>query len=160
MSRGQWMNYESFNLIDLIDELKTRIKEPFRADDTLHGMMIGGNDYYQLIQNIKDFLYSDDEKWNYENKTKVNKLLQKINYIELESINNSYLKLGKKYIIIGHDGCGRRVGDYLVINDNYEIEWIRQDFFEDKIGGTKDLLLHEERYFDFNKYLEVSEVEE
>jgi hypothetical protein len=154
MSRGQWTSYESFNLIELIKELKTRIEEPFRADDTLHGMMIGGKDYYQLIQDLKDFLHNDDEKWRSENKRKVNKLLKHISYIELESINNSYLKLGKKYIIIGHDGCGRNVGDYLVINDNYEVEWIRQDFFKEEIGCTKNLMLHEERYFDFNKYLE------
>lgn len=62
MSRGQWTNYESFNLIDLIDELKTRIIEPHRTDDFLHGMMIESKDYYSLKETIKEFLIDDDEK--------------------------------------------------------------------------------------------------
>lgn len=59
--RGQWVNYDSFNLTELIDELKTRIKEPFRVDDTLHGMMINRKDYYELRQMLIDFLIEDDK---------------------------------------------------------------------------------------------------
>lgn len=154
MSRGQWVSYDSFNLVDLIDELKTRFDNEMSVDSTLHGIIVVGKDYYGICKEIKDFLHRDDEKWRTENKEKVDKLLQKINYIELESINNSYLKLGKKYTIIGHDGCGRRVGDFLIIDDNYKVNWIRQDFFEEKNSCTKDLLLFEERYFDIDKYLE------
>lgn len=62
MSRGQWISYDSFNLVDLIDELKTRIKEPFRADDTLHGMMIVGKDYYGVCKELREFLKNDDKK--------------------------------------------------------------------------------------------------
>ncbi|MFR2889135.1 MAG: hypothetical protein ACLTDM_13180 [Clostridium butyricum] len=60
--RGQWVNYDSFNLTELIDELKTRIKEPFRVDDTLHGMMIVRKDYYELRQTLIEFLIEDDKK--------------------------------------------------------------------------------------------------
>lgn len=63
MSRGQWSNYDSFDLIELIDEVKTRIKEPFRADDTIHGAMIVGKDYYGLKEELKHFLVRDDEKY-------------------------------------------------------------------------------------------------
>lgn len=60
--RGQWINYDNFNLIDLIDELKTRINEPFRVDDTLHGALIVGRDYYGLCKELRDFLERDDNK--------------------------------------------------------------------------------------------------
>jgi hypothetical protein len=62
MSKGQWVDYESFNLVELIDELKTRIKEPFRVDDTLHGMMIIGKDYYSVCKELREFLEKDDKK--------------------------------------------------------------------------------------------------
>lgn len=58
--RGQWINYDSFNLIELIDEVKTRIKEPFRADDILHGALIVDKDYYGLCKELRDFLKRDD----------------------------------------------------------------------------------------------------
>jgi len=64
MSKGQWTSYDSFNLIELIDELKTRINEPFRVNDTLHGMMIVGKDYYGLIKELQEFLKRDDKKDN------------------------------------------------------------------------------------------------
>ncbi|WP_252225212.1 MULTISPECIES: hypothetical protein [unclassified Clostridium] len=62
MNRGQWTSYESFNLIELIEELKTRIKEPFRANDTLQGMMIVGKDYYGVCKELREFLIKDDKK--------------------------------------------------------------------------------------------------
>lgn len=46
--KGQWVDYDNFNVIELIDELKTRIKEPFRVDDILHGIMIGKKDYCEV----------------------------------------------------------------------------------------------------------------
>ena len=63
MSRGQWANYDGFNLVELIDEVKTRIEEPFRVDDTLHGALIVGKDYYGLKEELKQFLIRDDEKY-------------------------------------------------------------------------------------------------
>ena len=63
MSRGQWINYDSFNLVELIDEVKTRIEEPFRIDDTLHGALIVGKDYYGLKKELKKFLIRDDEEY-------------------------------------------------------------------------------------------------
>lgn len=64
MSRGQWVDYESFNLIELIDELKTRIEEPFRANDTLHGIMVSKKDYDTVCAELRDFLVEDDKKAN------------------------------------------------------------------------------------------------
>lgn len=70
MSRGQWTDYEGFNLIELIDELKTRIQEPHRVDDFLHGMMIKAKNYYSLKDTIKEFLLDDDEKHTIKYKCK------------------------------------------------------------------------------------------
>ena len=64
--RGQWTDYNSFNLIDLIDELKTRVKEPHRTDDILHGMMIASGDYFRLCNEIKDYIEKDDEIYKQE----------------------------------------------------------------------------------------------
>lgn len=64
--RGQWTDYNSFNLIDLIDELKTRVKEPHRTDDILHGMMIASGDYFRLCNAIKDYIEKDDEIYKQE----------------------------------------------------------------------------------------------
>lgn len=60
--RGRWVSYDSFNLTELIDELKTRIKEPLRVDDILHGMMIGRKDYFEIRQTLIEFLIEDDKK--------------------------------------------------------------------------------------------------
>jgi hypothetical protein len=62
MSRGQWTSYESFNLIELIEELKTRIQEPFRVNSALHGMLIVGKDYCGTCKELRDFLTEDDKK--------------------------------------------------------------------------------------------------
>lgn len=58
--RGQWVSYDSFTLIDLIDECKTRVKEPFRVDDILHGTIISGKDYNGICNQLKRFLERDD----------------------------------------------------------------------------------------------------
>lgn len=60
--RGQWADYDSFNLVELIDELKTRIKPPFRVDDTLHGAMIVGKDYSGTCKELRKWLKNDDRK--------------------------------------------------------------------------------------------------
>lgn len=60
--RGQWTDDDSFNLIELIDEVKTRIKEPFRVDDILHGALIVGKDYKGLCKELRGFLERDDDK--------------------------------------------------------------------------------------------------
>lgn len=60
--KGQWTDYDNFNLIELIDEMKTRIKEPFRADDTLHGVLIAGKDYQGMCKKLRKFLTEDDNK--------------------------------------------------------------------------------------------------
>lgn len=60
--RGQWDNYDSFNLIELIDEIKIRIKEPFRVDDVIHGALIVGKDYDGLCKELRDFLVRDDDE--------------------------------------------------------------------------------------------------
>jgi len=70
--RGQWIDYTSFNLTDLIDEVKTRVDEPYRADDILHGAMIAGKDYYGTCNEIKKFLIRDDTK---DCKTKPSQIL-------------------------------------------------------------------------------------
>ncbi|CEQ01657.1 Uncharacterised protein [[Clostridium] sordellii] len=57
-------DYQNWDLIELIDELKTRIKEPFRPNDTLHGAMIAGKDYYGTCNEIREFLIKDDLKVN------------------------------------------------------------------------------------------------
>lgn len=63
MSKGQWVkgSYENFNLIDLIDELKTRMECP-NVESTLHGMIIVGKDYYGLRRELIKYLNEDDEK--------------------------------------------------------------------------------------------------
>lgn len=55
-------DYKSYDLIELIDELKTRIKPPFRPNDTLHGAMICGKDYYGTCEILRDYLIEDDFK--------------------------------------------------------------------------------------------------
>lgn len=60
--RGQWINYDNFNLIELIDEVKTRISEPFRINDVVHGALIIGKDYYGLCKELRGFLERDDKK--------------------------------------------------------------------------------------------------
>lgn len=63
--RGQYVkgyDYNDWNLIELIDELKTRIEEPFRPNDTLHGAMIVGKDYYGTCEELRHFLIKDDMK--------------------------------------------------------------------------------------------------
>ncbi|MCD3232582.1 hypothetical protein IRP63_14100 (plasmid) [Clostridium botulinum] len=60
--RGQHINYDSFNLVELIDELKTRITPPFRVDDTLHGAMIVGRDYHGTCKEIRKWLEKDDRE--------------------------------------------------------------------------------------------------
>jgi len=60
--RGQWVDYDSFNLVDLIDEVKTRLNPPHRADDILHGAMIAGKDYKGTCNELREFLYQDDNK--------------------------------------------------------------------------------------------------
>lgn len=60
--RGQWTYYNSFNLIELIDEVKTRIKEPFRVDYVVHGALIVGKDYYGLCKELRGFLERDDRR--------------------------------------------------------------------------------------------------
>lgn len=62
MSRGQWSNYDNFDLIELIDEVKTRTNKPFRADDIVHGAMMVSKNYYGLKEELKKFLIGDDEK--------------------------------------------------------------------------------------------------
>lgn len=64
--RGQWTDYDSFNLVDLIEELNSRIEEPHRTDDILHGMMIVGGDYFGLCHEIKTYLIRDDKKHKLE----------------------------------------------------------------------------------------------
>lgn len=129
MSRGQWTSYKGFNLVELIDEAKSRIKEPFKVDDTLNGMMIGGKDYYQLIQELQDFLLRDDEKWLQDNKNIAKKLLQKVNSLDLKCIDDRFLTKDKVYKVIAWDG-GFKFGDLLIIDDNYEIKWYRKEFFD------------------------------
>lgn len=60
--RGQWASYDSFDLVELIDEVKTRIKEPHRPNDTIHGAMIVGKDYYGTCGELRRFLENDDLK--------------------------------------------------------------------------------------------------
>ena len=63
MSKGQWMKgaYNNFDLIDLIDELKTRMDRP-NVESTLHGMIIVGKDYYGLRNELIKYLNEDDER--------------------------------------------------------------------------------------------------
>jgi hypothetical protein len=154
MSRGQWMSYESFDLVELIDELRTRIEEPFRPDDTLHSMMIGGKDYYQLIQELKDFLHNDDEKWLNENKNIAEKLLQKVNSLDLKCIDDRFLTKNKVYKVIAWDG-GFKFGDLLIIDDNFEIKWYRKEFFDYHDADFNDILYFKDHYkFNIKNYIE------
>jgi hypothetical protein len=156
MSRGQWTSYDGFNLIELIEELKTRIKEPFRADDTLHGMLIVGKDYYGLIQELQDFLHRDDEKWLQDNKNIAEKLLQKVNSLDLKCICDSFLTKDKIYKVIAWDG-GWKYGDLLIIDDNYEIKWYRREFFNCDDVDLRDVLYFKDHYkFNIKNY--ISEV--
>ncbi|HCL4447174.1 TPA: hypothetical protein N2D16_002779 [Clostridium botulinum] len=58
--RGQWVDYDTFNLVDLIDEVKTRLNPPHRADDILHGAMIAGKNYKGACDELRKFLSQDD----------------------------------------------------------------------------------------------------
>ena len=78
MSIGQWINYDSFNLVELIDEVKTRVEEPFRSDDTIHGAMIVGKDYYGLKEELKKFLIRCDNIKNQANDNRI-KVKEQIN---------------------------------------------------------------------------------
>lgn len=78
--RGQWDNYDSFNLVELIDEVKTRVDEPFRVDDTLHGALIVGKDYDGLCKELREFLKRDDKK------------IKRIGMIGLDQSKKSLLK--------------------------------------------------------------------
>ncbi|EQB4340899.1 hypothetical protein ACYJ2U_001618 [Clostridium botulinum] len=60
--RGQWVDYDNFNLVNLIDEMRTRVNLAFRVDDILHGAMIAGKDYKGTCDELKNFLYQDDNK--------------------------------------------------------------------------------------------------
>lgn len=60
--RGQWTTYDNFNLLELIDELKTRRLEPIRVDDILHGAIIIGKDYNSIKKELIHFLNEDDKK--------------------------------------------------------------------------------------------------
>lgn len=60
--RGQWTSYDNFNLIDLIDEVKTRVNHPSRVDDILHGAMIVGKDYKGTCEELRNFLKDNDLK--------------------------------------------------------------------------------------------------
>lgn len=60
--RRQWVDYDSFNLVDLIDEVKTRLNPPHRADDILHGAIIVGKDYQGTCSELREFLSQDDVK--------------------------------------------------------------------------------------------------
>ena len=60
--RGQYADYNSFNLIDMIDELKTRISDVQRVDNILHGMMVVTNNYHDLCSIFRDMLMEDDKK--------------------------------------------------------------------------------------------------
>jgi len=60
--RGQWINYDNFRLVELIDEVKTRITEPHNIEDIVHGALIVGRDYYGLCKELKDYLEKDDKK--------------------------------------------------------------------------------------------------
>lgn len=58
----QYMAYSDWSLIELIDEVKVRVKEPFIAKHTLHGAMISGGDYYGTCNELRRFLIRDDIK--------------------------------------------------------------------------------------------------
>lgn len=60
--RGQWINYDNFNLIELIDEVKTRVNEPFRVDDILHGALIVGKNYQGMCKKLRRYLELDDKR--------------------------------------------------------------------------------------------------
>ena len=65
--RGQWIGYNDFNLVELIEEVKTRFEgfgcgANFRIDSTLHGAMIVGKDYYGTCEELRRFLESDDSR--------------------------------------------------------------------------------------------------
>lgn len=63
--RGQWIDYDNFNLIEIVDEIKTRVDEPFRVDDILHGALIVGKNYYGLCKELRNFLERDDMRENW-----------------------------------------------------------------------------------------------
>lgn len=63
--RGQYENYDSFTVIELIDELKTRVKPLFRIDDILHGMLIvARGSYHGLHKCLREYLEEDDLRFN------------------------------------------------------------------------------------------------
>lgn len=95
--KGQRDNYDSFNLVELIDELKTRIEPPFRVDDTLHDAIIVGRDYHGTCKELRKWLEKDDRKVVDNNKsTKENMSIISIN---LEKV------IGSKQVL-----CGREYG--------------------------------------------------
>jgi len=60
--RNEYVNYADFNMIELIDEVKTRIIPPFRADDILHGCIIVGKNYFDTCDELRNYLECDDKK--------------------------------------------------------------------------------------------------
>lgn len=145
MSRGQWINYDSFNLVELIDELKTRIKEPFRVNATLHGMIIVGKNYDDICKKLREFIKDDDKEWMQENKSIADKLLEKVNSLDLKCIDGSFLTKDKVYKVIAWDG-GWKYGDLLIIDDNYKIKWYRREFFNCDDVDLGDVLYFRDHY--------------
>lgn len=154
MSRGQWISYADFNLVNLIEELKTRFDNEMEVDSTLHGIIIVGKDYYGICKEIRDFLHNDDEKWLKDNKNIADKLLEKVNHLELKCIDDRYLIKGKIYNVIAWDG-GWKYGDLLIIDDNYEIKWYRREFFNCEEVDLRDVLYFKDHYkFNIKNYIE------
>lgn len=104
--RGQWVNYDNFNLVDLIDEVKTRFEpsfEPtFRVDSFLHGAMIVGKGYEGTCKELREFLKDDDLKHSKE------KDIFDINEISKISTREEFLNR-----VDGEDWCISKYGfDY------------------------------------------------
>lgn len=60
--KNQLESYDNFNLIELIDEVKIRIEEPFRVDNIVHGAMIVGKDYSGTCRELREFLKDDERR--------------------------------------------------------------------------------------------------
>ena len=102
--RGQWVSYDSFNLIELIDEVKTRIEEPFRVDDTIHGALIVGKDYYGLCKELREFLERDDKRQDWvKNSLLKNK---EFDVAKIYSEYNCNFGLGQLTSMIKCSNCG------------------------------------------------------
>lgn len=126
--RGQWIDYDGFSLIELVDEIKTRAIPPHNPDDILHGALIIGKDYYGVKTQLIEYLESDDRKFSHKDEyiAEFRKLRL---YFETPVVRYRLIvyKNGNRTYILPSDGIRFKM---------YKID--TQDLFVDKLMCVND----------------------